>query len=312
MARLNEKLRQQPIIYFFAIAVFIEIVVMGGLLLSGGDVKLSLALKQSGLPLKTDYLSVLRLLLAVPSIFPVISLLVLQPLTPTLAAFITTAIAFKRKRVRQLIASFRFWSKEVGWRLGLRNWGVCLVTFAAMSLATAGLNHLLLSSSDWTWNINLVSVNFFLSFLVAMSLDIGGLGEEAGWRGFALPLLQQRMTPIGATLLLGLLWSLWHIPAKPDLLTNGFSYFFVFFGLFTIRLTVLAIVMSYFYNLVGGSTLLAIAMHGLHNDSVGLQGQILSNSNSVFLITEVTLLVPILVTSCVICFISKCRLGSAA
>lgn len=151
-----------------------------------------------------------------------------------------------------------------------------------MSIATAGLNRLLLSSSDFTWRINLFSVSFPLSFLIATFLDAGAVGEETGWRGLALPILQKRMHPVGATLLLGILWSLWHIPAKPILLMSGFSYFIVFFGLFTIRLTALAIVMTYFYNRVGSSTLIAIAMHGLHNDSVGLQGQILSDSDHVF------------------------------
>lgn len=56
MARLNEKL-QRPAIWFFLVAVLMEVGVMGSLLLSGGDAKLSLASEQSGVPLKTDYLS---------------------------------------------------------------------------------------------------------------------------------------------------------------------------------------------------------------------------------------------------------------
>lgn len=185
-----------------------------------------------------------------------------------------------------------------------------MATFIIMSLATAGLNCVWLSNTDFAWNPNPFSINFFFGFLVAMFLDAGGVGEETGWRGFALPLLQHRMTPISASLVLGVLWSLWHIPAKPDLLTNSFLYFLLFFGLFTIRLTVLAIVMTYFCNRVGGSTLIAITMHGSHNDSVGLQGQILSDSSNTFLITEINLLIPILVVSCFVMVISKGRLAN--
>lgn len=43
-------------------------------------------------------------------------------------------------------------------------------------------------------------------------LFLGGAMEEPGWRGFGLPLLQGRLSPLRATLLLGLVWGVWHVP----------------------------------------------------------------------------------------------------
>ena len=47
---------------------------------------------------------------------------------------------------------------------------------------------------------------------MAFMLFLGPV-EEFGWRGVALPLLQRRLAPIGAGLVLGLVWGVWHLPA---------------------------------------------------------------------------------------------------
>src|SRR5690606_26340526 len=45
------------------------------------------------------------------------------------------------------------------------------------------------------------------------SLLLGPVGEEFGWRGLALPLLQRRFSPLWASLILGVVWAIWHVPA---------------------------------------------------------------------------------------------------
>ncbi|WP_420028571.1 CPBP family intramembrane glutamic endopeptidase [Halorussus lipolyticus] len=50
----------------------------------------------------------------------------------------------------------------------------------------------------------------FVSF-VTIAL-IGGGNEEPGWRGFALPKLQERYAPVPATLILGVVWAFCHLP----------------------------------------------------------------------------------------------------
>jgi membrane protease YdiL (CAAX protease family) len=100
--------------------------------------------------------------------------------------------------------------------------------------------------------------------------------EETGWRGFALLMLQNRVTPLAATVIVGLMRGVWHFPARPDILSGAYGLWggALLLTILLVRFLVLSIVMTFFYNRVGGSTLIAISMHGLHNDSVFLQGRI--------------------------------------
>jgi membrane protease YdiL (CAAX protease family) len=56
--------------------------------------------------------------------------------------------------------------------------------------------------------VGLVPLFFLMNFIH------GGLSEEPGWRGFALPRLQARFSPLVASLILGILWAVWHAPAR--------------------------------------------------------------------------------------------------
>jgi membrane protease YdiL (CAAX protease family) len=82
--------------------------------------------------------------------------------------------------------------------------------------------------------------------------------EEFGWRGVALPLLQRRFTPLGASLLLGAAWGLWHAPA---FLLSGTPQSAWSFGPYILGVLALAVIVTPLFNAARGSLLIPMAFH---------------------------------------------------
>jgi len=93
---------------------------------------------------------------------------------------------------------------------------------------------------------------------LVQSLLLGPLGEEFGWRGLALPLLQRRFSPFWASIILGVVWAVWHAPAFAMSGTpqSGWS-----FGPFFLGLIAITVIMTPLFNASGGSLLIAILYH---------------------------------------------------
>lgn len=85
------------------------------------------------------------------------------------------------------------------------------------------------------------------------------LGEEVGWRGFALPRLQTRSSPLVASLVLSLFWFAWHLPLK---VLNPDPISYLFYGLSFIPQTIL---LTWLFNRTNGSILAVGIVHALTN-----------------------------------------------
>jgi len=175
---------------------------------------------------------------------------------PTASALAVTAWTAGTQGLREL------WSRVTHWRVGWR-WGLFSVLSPVFVFALS-MPVVYLLKGAWP-NLRLLGEVSYLPRLGLAVLPLWlltfGFGEEIGWRGFALPRLQKTMSVSKATLALGLMWVLWHIPA--------FFYHETYQGMGWVILTgfvfgVLcgAVLLTWLYNGTGGSILMVALWHG--------------------------------------------------
>jgi membrane protease YdiL (CAAX protease family) len=169
---------------------------------------------------------------------------------PNIAAMIVLGITDGRRAVGRLMGQFLKWRVSLRWWMCAFGLPVVLTVLTILMFAFLGGAVDLSQSGHW--------VGVFVLRLL-FSLTTGGFGEEAGWRGFALPRLQRKMGALPASLLIGVVWSLWHWThwtliglSLPSILVMCAA------------ITALSVVLTWIYN-SSGSLLLVALMHVLFN-----------------------------------------------
>jgi membrane protease YdiL (CAAX protease family) len=105
--------------------------------------------------------------------------------------------------------------------------------------------------------------------MVGIQIVTGAIGEEIGWRGFLLPRLGQRLGAKGAAWAMGVLWSLWHVPA---FFTPGLPHQFMPMWLVLPAVACFGVFMAFVFNRAGGSVLVTMAAHLSLNVFSGIGG----------------------------------------
>lgn len=108
----------------------------------------------------------------------------------------------------------------------------------------------------------------FLWLLVYLLLT-GPLGEELGWRGFALPRLLKRFNPFNASLILGALWGVWHLPS---FFLSGMVQAQQSLPIFVLLTPCLSLLVTWVFQHTGGSVLITVLMHYMVNFSASILG----------------------------------------
>jgi membrane protease YdiL (CAAX protease family) len=167
---------------------------------------------------------------------------------PTLAAIIVSGANEGRSGVGRLLRSV------ISWRTGIAWYAVAIGVPLIVAVAVLGVQSVVAGTPFSPSAGTPIALMILLAMLV--------VGEEIGWRGFALPHLQERYNGLAASLILGTLWAGWHLAngTIPGLQTywSGFPAFLFFVIAQTILFTWLS-------NHTRGSVLLSWVFHASIN-----------------------------------------------
>lgn len=182
---------------------------------------------------------------------------------PLPAALIMTTLIDGKEGRRQL------WRRVFQWRVGIGWYLLVLVAYPAVFLA--GLS---VYSGVAPWLALIEHWQLILTFYLpaaAIGILFPSFGEEPGWRGFALPRLQQQYGPLTGTLILAVLHGLWHLPVYfiPGAILEG-PFDLTQFAANTSLIIAMTFFWTWLFNHAAQSVFFAMFVHGVSNATSSL------------------------------------------
>jgi membrane protease YdiL (CAAX protease family) len=179
---------------------------------------------------------------------------------PLISAMLITARTDGRVGIRDLLG------RIVKWRLEFRYYAFAILVPIGLFMLAYLLNRVI--TGAWS-HLNLLGKVDYLPYLgpfgvLGLWLLTYGLGEETGWRGYALPHLQKNRSAASATLILALLWATWHFPAfffRDTYIEMGP----LGFPMFAFMMIFSTMVFTWLYNSTHGSVFIVIIFHAVFN-----------------------------------------------
>jgi membrane protease YdiL (CAAX protease family) len=182
-----------------------------------------------------------------------VALVTLGVFVPAMVAIALTARAAGGRGVRALLGPMFRWQVRPG------DWAFALLFMMAIKLTAAVVHRALFGA----WPV-FGAAPWYLMLVATVFTFFGQVGEEPGWRGFALPRLASRWGVGPASVLLGVIWAAWHLPlfrlSGAD--TAGQS-----FPLYLVQVTALSVAFGWLWWRTGGSLLLTMLFHSAVNNT---------------------------------------------
>lgn len=175
-------------------------------------------------------------------------------LFPLVVAVLLSMKAFGGKGLRDLASRFSLKGVHLKWYL------ISAFSFLVISLATLLIYSLLYGTPESIFHYFVIS-NYITTMPILL---LFAAFEEVGWRGFALPILRNKFNALTASIILGAIWAVWHLPKLvSEGTTDSYSFIIIlFFGI------LFSVFISWIYENSSGSITLAILTHAAGNAAI--------------------------------------------
>ena len=183
----------------------------------------------------------------------IILLVALSPFGPTIGGFVLTGLNEGKAGVKALWK--RFWNLKINWMwllVIILWWPLLRLLTNLVGQLVEGESYPLLVYPDQVW--------IFIPSLIVSTFINGGMSEEFGWRGYALPRLQAKFNALTSSTLLGIIEGLWHYP----LIIIGSWWQDNVFELI-LWFVITDIFRTWIFNNVNGNILAMMLFHGMGN-----------------------------------------------
>lgn len=194
-------------------------------------------------------------------------LMVLSGFGPSVAAVAVVASVGSGQGLRDWLA------RCLDWRMGWRWFALAFLVPPAVMLCALGIHALsggVMPALPAVGRLPMFIANFGLVLLIG-----GPLGEELGWRGYAMPALAARMNWRAASLIIGLVWGLWHLPL---FFMAGTAQSQMPILVFMLNIVAGSVLFGWLWERTNGSILPAIVLHTSLNAWAGLLIVVPSNA----------------------------------
>jgi uncharacterized protein len=170
------------------------------------------------------------------------------PLGPVGAAFLLTALLEGKPGIIRLLKRYIQWRVSLKWYLLILLGCPLLLTLTVSSFSIPHFQQL---------------PAFLGSYLGHVLLVVLINWEEVGWRGFALPRLQKQVGPVWGSLILGVLWGMWHLPLLfiPEQSPVGHTITLALLVVFFLAIIAKSVSFTWLFNNTNGSLLIATLFH---------------------------------------------------